>query len=67
MIKFLNRVTLKWSKQGGCLSSNHSSVYLIKLIEILRKSNVGCRYGSQYMGAFCYSWYPRYLQIYNKW
>ena len=26
-----------------------------KLIEILRTPNVGCRYGSQYMGVYCYA------------
>ena len=42
-------------KQGGCLSPSLFSVYLNKLIEILRTSNVGCRYGSQYMGVYCYA------------
>ena len=33
-------------KQGGnCLSPNLFSVYLNKLIEILKKCNIGCRYG----------------------
>ena len=41
-------------KQGGCISPSLFSVYLNKLIEILRTSNVGCRYGSQYMGVHCY-------------
>ena len=26
-----------------------------ELIEILRKNNIGCRYGSEYMGVFCYA------------
>ena len=38
-------------KQGGCLSSSLFSVYLNKLIEILRTSNVVCMYGSQYMSV----------------
>ena len=31
------------------------SIYLDKLLGILRTSNVGCRYGNQYMGAFSYA------------
>ena len=42
-------------KQGGCLSPNLFSVYLDKLIEILRKCNIGCRYGNHYMGVYCYA------------
>ena len=42
-------------KQEGCLSPSLFSVYLNKLIEILRTSNVRCRYGSQYMGVYCYA------------
>ena len=44
-------------KQGGCLSPNLFSVYLNKLIEILRKCNIGCtcRYGNHYMGVYCYA------------
>ena len=33
-------------KQGDCLSSTFFSVYLNKLIEILRHSNIGCRWQS---------------------
>ena len=33
-------------KQGGCLSPNLFSVYLNKLIEILKNCNIGCRYGN---------------------
>ena len=29
------------------------NVYLNKLIENLRTSNIGCKYGNQYMGVFC--------------
>ena len=42
-------------KQGGCLSPTLFSVYMNELIEILRKNNIGCRYGSEYMGVFCYA------------
>ena len=42
-------------KQRGCLFPSLSSIYLNKLIEILRTSNVGCRYGSQYMGVYYYA------------
>ena len=41
-------------KQGGCLSPTLFSVYVNELIEILRKNNIGCRYGSEYIGVFCY-------------
>ena len=41
-------------KQGGCLSPNLFSVYLNKLIEILRNCNIGCRYGN-HMGVYCYA------------
>ena len=26
-----------------------------KLTKLRRKSNVGCRYGNQYMGVYCYA------------
>ena len=42
-------------KQGGCLSPTLFSVYLNELIKTLRKNNIGCRYGSEYMGVFCYA------------
>ena len=42
-------------KQGGCLSPTLFSVYLNKLIEILRSSNIGCRYGNHYIGVYCYA------------
>ena len=41
-------------KQGGCISPTLFRIYLDKLLRILRTSNVGYRYGNQYMGAFCY-------------
>ena len=42
-------------KQGGCISPTFFSVYLNGLIEILRKNNIGCRYGSEFMGVYCYA------------
>ena len=42
-------------KQEGCMSPTLFSIYLDKLLGILRASNVGCRYVNHYMGAFCYA------------
>ena len=42
-------------KLGGCSSLTLFSVYLNKLIEILRNSNNGCRYDNHYMGVYCYA------------
>ena len=42
-------------KQGGCISPTFFSVYLNGLIEKLRKNDIGCRYGSDFMGVFCYA------------
>ena len=44
-------------KQGGCISPTFFSVYLNGLIKILRKNNIGCtcRYGSEFMGVYCYA------------
>ena len=42
-------------KQGGCLSPTLFSIYLNGLIQDLRLSNIGCRYGNQYMGVYCYA------------
>ena len=42
-------------KQGECLSPTLFSVHINELIETLRKNNIGCRYGSEYMGVFCYA------------
>ena len=42
-------------KQCCFLSPSLFSVYLNKLFEIPRTSNVGLRYGSQYMGVYCYA------------
>ena len=58
-------------KQDGCLSPSFFIVYLNNLIEIFRICNVGCsRYGSQYMGVYCYaddlSLLSRHLQDYKK-
>ena len=52
----LNNVSISNGvKQGGCISPNLFSVYLNKLIEILRKCNIGCRYRNHYMGVYCYA------------
>ena len=42
-------------KQSGCISPTFFSVYLNRLIETLRKNNIGCRYGSEFMGVYCYA------------
>ena len=42
-------------RQGGWFSLNLFSEYLSKLIEILRKSNIGYRYGNQYISVYCYA------------
>ena len=42
-------------KQGGCLFPNLFSVYLNKLIELVRKCNIGGRYRNHYMGVHCYA------------
>ena len=39
----------------GCFSPNLFSVYLNKLIVILKKCNIGCRHGNHYMGVYCYA------------
>ena len=41
-------------RQGGCLSHSLLSIYLNNLILNLRNSNIGCKYGSEYMGVFGY-------------
>ena len=43
------------SNRGGSISPTFFSVYLNGLIEILRKNNIGCRYGSEFMGVYCYA------------
>ena len=45
----------KGVKQGGCMSPTLFSIYLDKLLGILRASNNGCRYVNHFMGAFCYT------------
>ena len=42
-------------KQGGCLSPSLFSVYLNNLITNLKKSSIGCRYRSEYMGVCGYA------------
>ena len=42
-------------KQGRCLYPNLFSVYVNNLITKLRNSNLGCRYGNEYMGVYCYA------------
>ena len=42
-------------KQGDCLSPSLFSVYMNNLITNLKKSNIGCRYGSEYMGVYGYA------------
>ena len=42
-------------KQGGCLSPTLFSFYLNDLIDVLRSSNIGGRYGNHYMGVYCYA------------
>ena len=41
-------------KQGGCLCPSLFSIYLNNLILNLRNSNIGCKYGFEYMGVFGY-------------
>ena len=56
IMQFLSRVILKMKlNKAVAYLLVFFSVYLNKLIEILRTSNVGCRYGSQYMGVYCYA------------
>ena len=42
-------------KQGDCLSPSLFSVYLNYLLTNLKKSNIGCIYGSEYMGVYGYA------------
>ena len=30
-------------------------IYLNDLIDVLRSSNIGCRYGNHYIGVYCYA------------
>ena len=40
--------------QGGCLPTLFS-IYLNVLIDVLRSSNICCRYGNHYIGVYCYA------------
>lgn len=42
-------------KQGGVLSPMLYSVYVDNLTKLLRKSNIGCRYGNEYVGMLSYA------------
>ena len=42
-------------KQGGCLSPTPFSIYLNDLINVLRSSNISCRYDNHYIGVYCYA------------
>ena len=59
-IKWTNLLSTKCEiskrvKLGGCLSPSLFSVYLNNLFTNLKKSNIGCRYGSEYMGVYGYA------------
>ena len=42
-------------KQFGCLSPTLLSIYLNDLIDVLRSSNIGYRYGNHNMGVYSYA------------
>ena len=42
-------------KQGGCLSPTLFSIYIHDLIDVLRSSNIGCRYGNHNIVVYCYA------------
>ena len=42
-------------KQGVCFSPTLFSIYVHDLIDVLRSSNIGCRYGNHNMGVYCYA------------
>ena len=52
---FSMMLTSNGVKQGGCISPTLFSIYLNDLIDVLRSSNIGCRYGNYYMGVYCYA------------
>ena len=41
--------------QDGCLSPTLFSMGSHDLIDVLRSSNIGCRYGNHYLGVYCYA------------
>ena len=66
-----NCYTSNGVKQGGCISPTFFSVYLNELMKKQRKNNIGCRYGSEFMGVFCYAddlslLYVHLLQVSKK-
>ena len=42
-------------KQRGCLSHSFFSIYLNDLIDVIRSSIIGYRYGNHYMGVYGYA------------
>ena len=65
---FNQKIQVKWNyvlsnqyilsngvKQGGCLLPTLFSIYLNYLIDVLRSSNIDCRYGNLYIGVYCYA------------
>ena len=57
-VKWNNIISSQSQVSNGvkqCLSPSLLSVYLNELIETVRKNNIDWRYGSEYMGVFCYA------------
>ena len=50
-------------KQGGLLYSVLFSIYIDKLISILRKRNIGCKIKNNFMGLFRYA--ESFMSYYN--
>ena len=55
MIYCLISVKSNCVKQGDCLSPSLFRIHLNNLILNLRNSNIGCKYGFEYMGVFGYA------------